>query len=545
MQETTYSGFVARAEWRWVFLVSVTLLLFTFTPFIIVAVLNPPGADWQFMGALHDYQDSAASMARIRQGAAGQFLTQFAHTPESQTGALVHPIYALLGQASRFSIQSPIMWFHLGRMVVSIFMYVAIYHLGASIWVKVNTRRIFFVIATIGSGFGWLYALLTGISNSVVVPDLMIPQISPFFSAGVNVHYPLTIACLAWLASVIVPIFRPGETLEPSVANEGLMVFLVSLLLAFVYPDALLPIGIAYVLSIGVHLGVQRKLSTREIRWGLWILVPALPLIAYYLLTFVNNAAVAEWIAQRGDRVPSLPMLLLSLGLPLLIALPALYRAGRRFEADGDRFMLLWLLSMIITMYLPLKLNQYFLAGLMLPVAYFATRAVVDFWFGYVKRRYRGWVYVTIVPLFLLSHILWLYLPIVPIVQGWSNVDANVLEQDYVDAFDYLDSEIRAGTIILASPDVSTWIPVWTDGRPVYGHYAETVDAQSSRQAVREWYTLSGDDCLPLLERYHVAYVILGPRENRIGSGQCVRNLILAASSDNVNVYAVSRNIPR
>lgn len=543
MQETTYSGFVTRAEWRWVFLVSISLLLFTFTPFIILALMNPPGADWQFMGALHDYQDSAASMARIRQGAEGHFLVQFAHTPETHTGALVHPIYALLGQVSRFSIQSPILWFHLGRMVVSIFMYVAIYQLSASIWVKVNTRRIFFVIASIGSGFGWLYALLTGMANQAVVPDLMIPQIYPFFSAGVNVHYPLTIACLALLTSVIVPIFRPGETLEPSVANEGLMVFFASLLLAFVYPDALLPVGIAYVLSVGIHWGLGRKISTREIRWGLWILVPALPLIAYDLLTWVNNATVAEWITQRGDNTPSLPMLLLSLGLPLLIALPALYRAVRRFEADGDRFMLLWLLSMIITMYLPLQLNQYFLAGMMLPVAYFATRAVIDFWFEYVKRRYRGWVYVIVVPIFLLSHIFWLYLPVVPIVEGWSGVDGNVLEQDYVDAFDYLEGEIRAGDVILASPDVSTWIPVWTDGRPVYGHYAETVNAQSKKQAVNEWYTLSGDECLSVLERYHVRYVILGPRENSIGSGQCVRNLILAAPSDNVNVYAVPRSL--
>jgi hypothetical protein len=545
MQETSSDTFVTRAEWRWVFLVSVTLILFSFTPYITLAVLNPPGADWQFMGALHDYEDGAASMARIRQGENGNFLMYFAHTPEAHTGALVHPIYALLGLLARFSIRSPILWFHLGRMVVSAFMYIAIYQLGASIWVKVNTRRIFFVIATIGSGFGWLYALLTQLGGTGIALDLAIPQTSPFFSSAVNVHYPLTIACLAWLVSVIVPIFRPGEHTEPSVANEGLLVFLVSLLLAFVYPDALLPLGIAYVLSVAIQWRGNRKVSAREVRWGLWILVPALPLVAYDILTVMNNPVVAAWVIQRGNRVPSVPMLLLGLGLPLIIALPALYRAFRRFEADGDRFMLLWLLSMIITMYLPLELSQYLIAGIMLPIAYFATRAIIDFWFERIKRRYRGWVYVVSVPILMLSHVFWLYLPVFPIVGNWSNVSGNVLEQDYVDAFDYLDGEIGRGTVILASPDVGAWIPVWTDGRPVYGHYAETVDAQEKKQGVEAWYTASGDDCWDLLQRYNVRFVILGPRERRLGSGECVSNLILAASSNNVNVYAVPRDIPR
>jgi hypothetical protein len=549
MQETSsYTGFVTRTEWRWVFLVSITLLLFSFTPFIAIVVLNPPNANWQFMGAIHDYQDSAASMARIRQGVEGHMLVQFAHTSEQHTGALVHPIYPLLGLLSRFTIPSAILWFHLGRMIVSLFMYVAIYQLGASIWLKINARQIFFAIASIGSGFGWIYALLTQLQGNTIVPDLMLPQLYPFYSSAVNVHYPLTIACLAWLASAIIPILRPGDVTEPSVSNSGLMVFLVSLFLAFVYPDALLPLSVAYVISVIVQWRMRRKATSREVFWGLWILVPALPLITYDLLTLVNNRFIAEWVMQRGSRIPSLPMLLLSLGLPLILALPALYRAVRRFEPDGDRFMLLWLLSMIILMYLPLQLDQYLLAGLMLPVAYFATRGVVDFWFEHIKRRYRSLVYIAVAPLLLLSHIFWLYLPVFPIVQGWTTVDGSVLEQDYVGTFKYLDEEIeiRPGTVILASPEVSTWIPVWTDGRPVYGHYAETADAAVKWRAVDDWYNASGDYCEALLRTYNVRYVILGSRERRLGAGSCVQQLTLVAASDNVNVYLVQlRDNPR
>ena len=48
---------IMAAEWRWVIFVGCALILLTFAPLLWVALTGT--ADWQFMGALHNYLDGA------------------------------------------------------------------------------------------------------------------------------------------------------------------------------------------------------------------------------------------------------------------------------------------------------------------------------------------------------------------------------------------------------------------------------------------------------------------------------------------------------
>lgn len=530
-----YTGYVDKNEWWWVTLISLTFLVFIFSPFIVVVLQTPPQSGQQFMGALHNLNDSAADLARMQQGAEGNWLLSFRYTPEENQGVLVHPLYALLGQISGFLGQSPFLIYHIMRVFVGFFMYLTIYHLGASIWVKVRTRRIFFVVASAGAGFGWILALMTGLNDNVA-PDLMIPQAFPLYAAAANVHYPLAIACLCLLTAIIIPILRPGSTVAPNAENGGVVCFLAALALAFIYPDALLPIGLAFILSVLIHWGLQRKASSYEAYWGLWILVPVLPILAYDMLSLSNNPIVAEWLQQRDRDLPSIWAVLLSLGFPLLIGLPAIFRALRRFEADGDRFMLLWLLSMIGLVYLPTPLGQYLLVGLMLPIGYFATRSIEDFWFNFIKRRFRSFLYILLVPIFVLSHVFWLYLPVFSLMRGWYGINAMMLPQASSQALLWMDVSVPNDSLILASRNISLWIPAWVGGRVVYGHPTETAHSDERLAQVRAWYQGEGD-CMSLITEYQVAYVVFSPEENQ-SEISCVEDWRLIYNLDGVQIYA-------
>jgi hypothetical protein len=533
-----YTGFVDRSEWWWVTLVSITFLVFIFSPFIVIALQNPAQSQQQFMGAMHDYQNSAADLARMQEGAEGRWLLSFQFSPEAHQRAFVHPLYAVLGHLAGFVGQSPFLIYHIMRIFSGLFMYLTIYHLGASIWVKVRTRRIFFVTSSIGAGFGWIVALATSLKGEPNIPDLMIPQAFPIYAAAANVHYPLAIACLCLLTSIIIPMLRPGSHATPSAENGGVVCFFAALVLAFVYPDALLPISVALILSVLIHWGLQRKASSYEAYWGLWILVPALPIITYDLMTLFYNPFVANWVQQRASQVPSIWMLLVSVGLPLLIALPGLFRAVRRFEADGDRFMLLWLLSMVILMYLPIQLGHYLLVGLMLPIGYFATRSIEDFWLSFIKRRFRSILYVLIVPLLVMSHVFWLYLPVFPLMRGWQGINAMMLPLDVSQALLWLDNGIEDEAIILAPSDISLWIPSWVGGRVVYGHSIETYQSEEKLAEVTAWYAESDtSQCANLITDYSVAYVVLGAKEIAAGV-PCVEGLRLIYNRGNVRIYA-------
>lgn len=542
--QTSYTGYVVRSEWWWTTLISLTFILATFTPFVLLVFLTPVTSDIQFMGAMHDIENSAADIARMQQGLDGGFLVDTLYYGESQTPTLIDPLYVLLGIISRNMGLSQNILFHMMRIFISLFMYLAIYQLGATIWMKVRARRIFFFLASASAGFGWIFALFTAGASRLLIPDLNLPQAFPIYASAANIHYPLAIACIALITSVIIIVLRPGETASPMPDNGGGLVFISSLILAFIYPEALLPIGIAYGLNVSFHWFQQGHISQKEFYWGLWILVPALPIIAYNLLINNTNAYIATWLEQRVTLQTPIWLLAVSLGSLLLIALPALWRAVRRFEADGDRFMLLWLMSMVITSYLPIHLHQYLLIGITLPLGYFATRATEDFWFKYVRRRHQSKVYTVFIPILVLSHLFWIFLPLYPLLQGWTNYSNIFFEREYSNTLIEIDLQVSNDTVILASPDMGLWIPAWTGSRVVYGHSQETPNASDIERQVVQWYRATDPNdpiCASLLEEFNVDLVIVGPRERFIGDSACAENLDLRQIFGEVNTYGVPR----
>jgi hypothetical protein len=225
------------------------------------------------------------------------------------------------------------------------------------------------------------------------------------------------------------------------------------------------------------------------------------------------------------------------MGLPLLVALPGIWRAIRRFEADGDRFMLLWLVAILIAMYLPTNVQRRFAVGLMLPLAYFAARALEDYWLPRLNRHWRYRLFAIIAPVMMFSNLFVLFTPILPVlINQPQNASGLFLWRDYLPAFDWIRIETEPTDVILAAPQVGTWLPGWAEATVVYGHPYETIDADAKREAVIDWY--EGVGCEDLLEAYDIAYVVYGPEEREIGEGACLNGLSLVARIGRIEIYA-------
>jgi hypothetical protein len=532
--QARYTVHIAAAEWRWVMLIGCSLVLLAFLPLLWVALMGT--GNWQFMGALHNYLDGATYLSKMTLGANGNWMVYFQHTPETHNGAFIQTLYPLLGHLSQLTSIPPIVTFHIARVFASLFMYVALYQLGASVWMRVRTRRIFFIIAAVGAGLGWLFAPLTQL---VIYPDFpLLPEAFPFYSTLMNVHFPLTIACLALLAGMYITIFRPGAEEDKSLEMGWPIAGLLSFALALLYPQALVPFGGAVVLSVASLLLRERRVPGLIWRWALATILPPIPIMLYDFSIVIYNPAMAEWNSQNVTPTPPLWAFAIGFGVPLLIALPGIYRGIRRFERDGDRFMLLWLMCMLIAIYLPTNIQRRFAVGFMLPIAYFATRAIEDVWLPRISRRWRNLLFAVFIPFIALSQIWMLFFPVLPMVTGTPERAVGVfLPRDYRDAFDWIRDQTRSSDVVLASPVVSTWIPGWVDARVVYGHPFETLDAENKLRSVEGWY-IGDADCSTIINEYNVRFVLYGPEEAKLGSAPCLTDLQEVARSGDVSVYA-------
>jgi hypothetical protein len=538
MHKPQYTDQITTAEWRWLLVCSAGLALAILLPFVFLPSALGGRIDG-FAGVLHDPEGSASAIASMRLGERDEWLWRDLHTPEPQPGIVADALYIMLGHLARFIRLDALVLFHVARVLAALFMFHAFYVLAAAIWSRLNTRRIFWFITSVGGGLGWIAAPLLG----RMTPDIAANAVFPFHAALMNVHLPLALGCMAFLVAAMLVSLRPDSYDLPSVTNNGLTLIVFSLTLALLYPQALLPMGIAY----GVLLALdsrQRAVPRRNLQWFSWFIIPALPLLVYNMIVLASNPVVLQlWQLEARAAVPSLPLLLVALGLPLLIAVPGLYRAVRRFEPDGSAFMLLWLAAMLVFAYLLPFVRGKFLLGLMVPVAYFAARAINDVWFPLIpERRWRYRIVAAMAPVLFASSAVTLFAPL-------ASAQRLTLPPDYGDAFNYLRTRLGPAVVASSGP-VGIWLPAWTGQAAVFATPRLTLDATRKAAVIRRFYTAeAASDCDALLggrasvgAPFRVRYVVFGPHERELGSDSvCLDGLVEMARFGSVSVFLTLR----
>ncbi|MCD4684945.1 MAG: hypothetical protein K8S97_03300 [Anaerolineae bacterium] len=524
--QTLRSIYVSTAEWRWVIIISGILVALTLVPYAWALASNQSDDGWQFMGMLTNPRDGATYLSKIEQGRAGAWLFELRYTPETHDGAGFHSFYLFLGHAARVTGLSSLVIFHLARVATSFFMYISLYQLGATIWVRLRPRRLFFTLLAVGSGLGWFLLLFD--PNRLAV-DMTVPEAFPFYATYTNAHFPMSIACLALIASIYIIVFRRGYNAAPSVENGGLGLILLSVLLALIQPMALMPIGGALMIYVAVRAYLTREFPNHELRWASMLILPAIPFALYDLIVFRFNDVMGVFNEQNYTPSPPPYRYLFGYGLLLIVAIPGLVRAVRRFERDGDQLMLIWIIVNAAGLYAPFNLQRRLALGLIIPLVYFAVRALEDYWFYKVAEKLRGAAMITLIVFLVPTNVFVLGIPLFgAVINSDSGISAGLLvESDYWKTIQWLDDRDEADAVVLAAPNISLWIPAYTEQVVVYGHPFETIHAEKRLEQVEQWYR--GQDCDTLFsdeQSFSIRYIIWGPQEQEI-----------AAEDDDGNTY--------
>ena len=194
-------------------------------------------------------------------------------------------------------------WLHSmwrGR-ISALFMYVCLYRFLADTFDQVHMRLFAFVLATIGSGLGWV-ALIFGQFTS----DFWVAEAYPYLSAFANPHFPLGLALVLLLFT-----FTGGK-------YSGLSSWL-TVLLSFLLA-VILPFGVVLVLVVLTGLLIWELFPkyTQIFRSNLfqrlaWIGMGGIPVLLYDFLVTYQNPLLRVWNNQNQTPSPAVWDLIVSL----------------------------------------------------------------------------------------------------------------------------------------------------------------------------------------------------------------------------------------
>ncbi len=186
---------ILRREWRWAATRALLLVAVAALPYLIAFLTTPP--DLFYTGFLSNPEDGNAYLAKMQQGLRGEWRYHLPYTAEPHRGEWLFTYYILLGHVARWTGLSPILIFHLARAINGFVLLLVLYYFVATYLPDRSQRRFAFTLIAIGSGLGWVAALLGGMTA-----DLWVPEGYVVYSIFVNPHFPLASAlmllAIAW-----------------------------------------------------------------------------------------------------------------------------------------------------------------------------------------------------------------------------------------------------------------------------------------------------------------------------------------------------------
>ncbi len=507
-------GRVQREEIRWVLIWSVIIVAVASLPYLYAWLSTPP--DLRFTGILSNPFDGNSYLAKMRQGARGEWLFHLPFTSEDHAGAFIFTFYLALGHLSALLGWPLIVTYHLARVAAGLLVLITAYWFVARFTPDVRTRRVAFALIGLSSGLGWLAA-----PSGYVAADLWVPEAITFYSLFANPHFPLAVTLMMLTFGFIAA--GPPRPIAAALA---------SLALAVVQPFCVLTVYAVLGGYLALRWLTDRRLPRPETLAALVAGLATAPVMAYDAWVYTTNPVFRGWSAQNVTPSPPPWDYALSYGLVLALAVGGAAVAARR-RKRGDLFLLAWVGVNAALLYAPFSLQRRLVTGLHVPLSLLAAGWLCGSLLPRLPARRHTLAVAALLILTLPSNLL----VMMAATSGAMQRDPRLyLRGDELTALTWLGENTRWTDTVLAAPQMGLFIPAWAGNRVVYGHPFETIEAGAKKARVEAFFR-GGDDAL--LADYGVAYVFYGPRERALGRlpETGLRGLF---SSGQVTIYGVT-----
>ena len=348
-------------NYRWILIVLILFIGMITIPYILA--LLSAGDGYVFSGFLYNPQDGNSYLAKMYQGWEGNWRFVLPYTAEAGEGAYLFLFYILLGHIARVCGLSPILIFHLVRVLCSIGMAAAIFQLLKKYqdhFQEIKIEKIYALIL-LGSGMGWVF-----IASGLTTSDFLIAEAYPFLSAFSNPHFPLGIALIIWSL----------ERWDEINYKKQFVLFILGVLIAII-----MPFGVVILSAIGGMKIVWEWFCYKKLLWQPVILnvIGGGIFLIYQFVAIQTDPVLSEWNKQNITSTPAVWDLMVSFS-PVLLSciLGAVYlilcRKIDRQDIQERKFQhleisIIWVLITILLIFFPFNLQRRFLTGIYVPLA--------------------------------------------------------------------------------------------------------------------------------------------------------------------------------
>jgi hypothetical protein len=488
-------------EYLWVLLVSALILSFGTLPIIAGYASQTPSQ--RFIGAYFDRQDYAVHMAAMHFGEQGNWLYQIRFTSESEPATFLKTFYVVLGHISRWTGGETAAVYQVARLLFGLLACLSVYRLLERVFPSVYHRRLAFVLAILGSGFGWFQTLFGLLPAKITPIDLWMIGPYPLFSFSIFPQYSAVLTALATAITAF---------LDYNWQRRWQNIALIGVCAIFVQVVDPVVFILADVAMAGVFIFWCWRKRSVDFALALALALIALvqiPLMLYSYIFLTRDPGWAVFTTQNVTLSPPPVYLLLGFGLFWPFAIYGALRALRKQDANLG-WAVFWLVAGFGLAYLPVNVQRRFTFTITLPLAVLATPILSDFseWLHIRLRlsRYTGAVLFTglaSISTFLLV--------------GYYTIDmthrsSTLFEPTaLVQAVDWLAKNGTPDEVVLASESTSQLVAIRTPLRLYFGHEMETLHYDEKSQAVERFYR--GEQPDGWLEAQGITWVIFGPHE--------------------------------
>ena len=486
--------------------------------FFLALVILPEWITWAmepedlvFNGVFINITDFNVYLSAIRQGSEGRWLFQNQFTPDQFPVYFAFFPYIIMGKLLAVFGGTPFFWYQFLRVasfLLVIFSF--IYFLKTIFPNNLQLQKTSFTMLLFSSGIGWLM-LIWFKELTLFTPDLSVPEWSLITISYSPPHFLLEIAIESFYFASLIKYFNIKESTQlPNI-------FLAGIAISLTYPYRIPVIGLVLAIFL-IGLTVDNK----KIPWKFTIKlgavsIPMLIALYYYGFYLPQNPNYNQYISNNEIIPPPLVGTMIGLGflLPLVI-----FGLGRWWKNKKNmRIIVIWLISNLIAIYLPLKFSGRLIIGLFIPVVILAAYGLEIAVIPFLKKKWKfsnRMARSTILILTMPSTLLFVVFSF--LVSNTYQIFPYFNRVEDVAAAQWLAETSTDEDLILASFPVNNLLPRYANGHVFHGHFDLTINIEDRFETMEVFW----DPQIPdrwrqdFIDEWGFTYIYQGYYENAL-----------------------------